>query len=242
MLKYALSTSRAVSALLVSSCSKLLEEASAVVEHSLSMIDKFLAHWLPRLLYEVKSSTTALRNDDDIIELTSIHCNIIVELQSSHQAFQKYIGPFLVFFYDSFNNVFGADSAAASVQIPQALERLTISFLACLANAASSENGAAICEGFFTPTRVQSLTRQALLLFSCHLYITDTTLTEEEDTDREYWLNNPEGFYQWELQRSSEDDVGCAAQNLALIETNRGKEVIVPWFVGHSQMYLPSNQ
>lgn len=223
--KYAIITSRVVSTLLVSSFSKLMEESStaALVEHTLSLVKKFLAHWLPLLLNENNSPT------DELLELLSIHCNIITELQSSHPTFHMYSEPFLVLFYDSFSIIF-----RTFTQVPKALERLVVSFISCLANAATTLDETAIYGRFFCLTLVQSLARQALLLFSCHLYIADTNSTEDEYAYREYWLDNPEGFYQWELQRSSEDDVGCAAQNLflALIETNRGKEVIVPWFVG----------
>lgn len=227
-LKYAIITSRVVSYLMVSSFSKLVEESSTavVVEHTLSLTHKFLDHWLPRVICEA-----AYANRSGLLELLSTQCNIIVELQSNHSsAFEKYTEHFLGLFYTSFIGIVENESSIGS-----SLDTIAIAFLLFTANVVSSaDDDATIWERFFTASCVQSLTRQVLLLFSCHLFANSANASEHDGNDRESWHDSPEAFYLWELQRSSEDNVGCAAQNLflALIETARGKEVITPWLIG----------
>jgi hypothetical protein len=238
-MKYAINTSRVVSCMLLSSFSKLVEESStsAIVEHTLGLIHKFLSHWFPSVLKQHDTCTPSILNttDSGLTELLSIQCNLIVELQCNHGlAFDRYTDSFLRLFYGSFCSTFedGAYAALGSS------EPLVIAFLLFMANVASSHNNNTSPNGenansrdhFFTPSILQTLTRQLLLLFSRHIYIDNSS--EDDNNDREYWQDNPEAFYQWELQRSSEDDVGCAAENLfvALIESC-GKNVMLPWLI-----------
>jgi hypothetical protein len=243
-LKYAIITSGVVSYLMMSSFSKLVLEDSSmtnVIEHTLGLIHKFMSRWLPHVISQASTS------NEEMMELLLIHCNFIAELQKSHAlAFDRYLDPFLRLFYGSFVSIV-EDKSVLTKQTPKALNKFVIAFLSFLTNAVNlspwesnnsshEDNGnahahsATTWDDFFTPELFQSLTQKLLLLCSCYIY----TDNEEEHDDREYWTENPEGFYQWEMQRSSEDDVGCAAQNLllSLIESPRAKTVILPWFVG----------
>ena len=107
-----------------------------------------------------------------------------------------------------------------------------------------------VWSNFFTPSLILSLSRSLLHLFSYHIHTNtwnsvgkSSNDDENDDVDDEVqWQEDPEGFYHWEIQRSSEDDVGCAAQNvfLSLVESSffsganyyGGKEVILPWLIG----------
>ena len=244
ILNYATSTSRVVSYFMVSSFSKLVNDpvTTALVEHIIGLIHKFLSYWLPSLLSEISSWKDGTRNGNyyGVMELLCTHCDFLVDLQTNHaSSFSRYQDSFLSLFYSSFTSYIVEDMLMHS-----SLDRLVIAFLLFTAKAANSaDNNTNVCEGgrtaincwdsFFTPSLLKSLTRQLLLLISCHLRYNNDDSSEHEIIDKEYWHDSPEGFYQWELQRSSEDDVGCAAQNLflTLIESSRGKEVMLPWFV-----------
>eukprot|EP00804_Cyclotella_cryptica_P008499 CCRYP_004002-RB/>CCRYP_004002-RB protein AED:0.01 eAED:0.01 QI:3/1/1/1/1/0.75/4/605/1092 len=259
MMQYAIVTSRAVSHLMTSSFSKLVEDPSMVstVDYTLELIHAFLSHWLPTLLRRDLSATS----HDGMGELATIQCTFIMELQKNHSVvFGRYVDPFLRLFYHSFLGIVEENESGAlscSRHISQSLKGFVTIFLAFLAYVPSSsclgdeskeppreENGdpsmhttapTNVWDNFFTPSLLQSLVRNLFFLFSSHIYSPNSGTLEHEknDDDEYYWDENPEGFYQWEMLRSSEDDVGCAAQNLflALMECPRGKEVLLPWFV-----------
>eukprot|EP00956_Cyclotella_meneghiniana_P000935 scaffold1110_cov78-Cyclotella_meneghiniana.AAC.8 len=226
MLKYAISTSQVVGHLMASSFSKLAEDSSAaaaVQEHAIGMFHEFLSHWLPRL-----SSPDTPIISTGIMELLCIQSNFIVELHATHKtSFKKYVESFLKLFYESYINSIGENNCEVSGCA--AKDRLIITFLRFIANVTSSSDDA-LMASFFTPSLIQSLVPQLLLLFPSHMYINH----DESEQDREYWQDNPEAFYLWDSQKSSEDDIGCSAQNLfvALIESSWGKDHIIPWLTG----------
>jgi hypothetical protein len=88
---------------------------------------------------------------------------------------------------------------------------------------------------FFTPKVIQSLASTLLLLFSIHIYPIGHDDDDDDDDDnaaeRVQWQDDPEGFYQYENQRSSDDDIGCASQNLflSLVESSFTAKVVLPW-------------
>eukprot|EP00956_Cyclotella_meneghiniana_P037572 scaffold140763_cov26-Cyclotella_meneghiniana.AAC.1 len=162
------------------------------------------------------------------MELLCIQSNFIVELHATHQAsFKKYVESFLSLFYESYIISIGENNCEVSGCA--AKDRLIITFLQFIANVTSSSDDA-LMASFFTPSLIQSLVPQLLLLFPSHMYINN----DESEQDREYWQDNPEAFFLWDAQKSSEDDIGCSAQNLfmALIESSWSKDHIIPWLAG----------
>jgi len=243
--QYATLCSRVVFHMLNSSLSKLVEDAAAVivVDHTLTFIHKFLVEWLPRMIIKRNNmpngggSTTPLVMA--INELLQVHCDTIVELQSSHaKSFIRYLEPFLNLFYSSLLSTVGERTTSSS-------NGFVISFLSFLGNVAGTTQN---CEEedavnivwvkFLNPQIILSLAHILLHLFHYSGGVDDD---EEDDIDYHRWGENPEAFFQWELQRSSYEDVGSAAQNLflALVESKfpadspvqGGKEVVLPWLV-----------
>ena len=72
---------------------------------------------------------------------------------------------------------------------------------------------------FFTPSLIKSLSQTLLHLFSIHIYPNQDSNDvgdDDDNADRVQWEDDPEGFYQYKKKHSSEDDVGCASQNMFL--------------------------
>lgn len=229
----AISSSRIVSFMMMSSFPKLIEDQSTavVVENTLGIIHKFLSHWLPYVLQESMRSNMAV--NIELAKLLCVQCNFIVELQSNYAShFFKYGNVFLQLFYELFSSIVEEINLR---HVQQTVNEILTAFLLFMARyiSSSTENDAAaeLWGHIISPTSILSMTRHILLLFSAYIYANG--LPQNDEYDGEYWPENPEGFYQWEMQRSSEDDIGCACQNLflALIESNCGKEIILPWFV-----------
>mmetsp|Transcript_14453 Transcript_14453/g.31345 ORF Transcript_14453/g.31345 Transcript_14453/m.31345 type:complete len:1131 (-) Transcript_14453:272-3664(-) len=250
-LKYATLASRVVSYMMVSSFGKLVEETAttSLVDQTLSLVHSFLSQWLPFVLGHDKNATNcALRKT--MKELLHVHCDLIVNLQCSHPiAFVRYLNPFLTLFHSSLMYIVsgrkeanhGTANASTNMNI-QSSDQYTIAFLSFLANVVGtskySESDAAKNEltSFFTPSLIQSLSQTLLHLFSIHIYPNQNSNDEDDEDDnaeRVQWQDDPEGFYQYEMQRSSEDDVGCASQNLflALVESSFSSEIVMPWLM-----------
>ena len=220
MLKYAISTSQVAGHLIVSSFSKLTEDPSlaAVQQHAIGTIHQFLCYWLPRL-----ASPDTVIISTGMMKLLCIQSNFIVDLHATHkESLKTYVDSFLRLFYDSFIVIIGKDCC----QSLGCSAKVVISFLQFIANVTSSTDDVLVA-AFFTPSLIQSLVPQIILLFPSHMCINNG----ESEHDREYWQDNPESFYLWDAQKSSEDDIGCSAQNLfmALIESSWGKDYIIPW-------------
>ena len=240
MMVYATVTSRVVSHMMLSSFSKLAEDGSAtitLVDQILTLIHSFLTQWLPYIMSCDGNNNTMRKSRKEIIQ---VHCDLIVELQKSHPiAFVRYLKPFLELFHSSLMSFMTTNNNGNI--LCNFSDRFTISCLLFLANVVGcskyGESDAAQNElrVFFTPSVVQSLSRTLLCLFSCHIYPNQVNNNEddEDDADRVQWQDDPEGFYQYEVLRSSEDDIGCASQNLllALVESSVSSGVVIPWLV-----------
>jgi len=134
---------------------------------------------------------------------------------------------------------------------------IVISSLTFLANVAETKQYMDVCternaativwKNLFTPATILSLSRYLLLLISAHISPNNTDNAYDQREDEAVWQDDPEGFYQWEIQRSTDEHIGSAAQNLflALVEASfecedgsqsedgfqGGKEVILPWLM-----------
>eukprot|EP00986_Skeletonema_menzelii_P006073 scaffold2303_cov141-Skeletonema_menzelii.AAC.7 len=238
--KYATLCSRVVCHMMNSSLSKLVEDATVVivVNHTLTFIHKFLSEWLPRMITEENNtapdSTTPLVRA--MKELLHVQCDMIVEIQSSHAAsFIRYLEPFLNLFHSSL---------MAMVEKMACSNGFAISFLKFLGNVAGTtqyaEDAAAVnivWVNFFNPQLILTILNMLLHLFNCQEGGDDGN----DVTDSHQWKDDPEAFFQWELQRSSDEDVGSAAQNLflALAESKfpadssiqGGEKVVLPWLI-----------
>lgn len=117
-------------------------------------------------------------------------------------------------------------------------DQFTIAFLSFLANVVGtpkySDSDAAKNEltSFFTRALVKALLVTLLHLFSLHISPNGKD-DDENNSERVSWQDDAEGFYQYEIQRSSDDDVGCASQNmfLALVESSLSNNIILPWLM-----------
>ncbi|KAL7546797.1 hypothetical protein ACHAWF_010132 [Thalassiosira exigua] len=244
MLQLATLSSKVVAHMMNSSFSKLVEGAATkpLVDETLSLIHSFLSQWLPSILGGNVTGET-MRNGTE--ELVQVHCDLILDLQRSHPLpFVGYLTPYMKLFHSSLMHLIGISPdgthGAASVKvgtISLCTNRFAIAFLSFVANVVGtpkySELDAVKMElsAFWTPALTLSLANTLVQLFSIYIWPTggdDST----GDTDTVLWQDDPEGFYQWEMARSSEDDAGCAAQNLflALLESPFSSEVALPWF------------
>jgi len=242
-IQYATLTSRVVSHMMISSFSKLVDEptTTALVDQVLTTIHSFLSQWLPSVLGFGKNALNhTLRKP--LNETLHVYCDLIVNLQRSHQiAFVRYLNPFLNLFHSSLMGIVGVQTQAnhatanTSVNIHSS-DQFAIVFLSFLANAVGTDAAKNELANFFTPPLVQSLSLVLLQLFSIHISPKqeDHNLGDNDESNEIVrWQQDPEGFYQYEMQRSSDDDVGCASQNLflALVESPLSSKIL-PWLVG----------
>jgi len=230
-LQYATLASKVISHMMLSSFYKLIDEDSPflpLVDQILTLIHSFLSQWLPFVLKKSISTTTALQKP--LKGLLQVYTDLVVELQESNSIeFMRYLNPFLTLFHSTLMSIVANGNVQSSNQF-------TVSCIYFLSNVVASSkyvNPDAENEltTFFTPEVIQSLSASLLRLFSAHIY--PNQQDEDEDFERVYWQDDSEGFYQYELQRSSDDDVGCASQNLflALVESSFTSQVVVPWLV-----------
>ena len=235
-LQYAILTSKVVSHMMLSSFYKLVDEESPytpVVDQILTLIHSFLSQWLPYVLDKSISTATVLQKP--MKELIQVNIDLIVELQESNSIeFMRYLNPFLTLFHSTLMSIVANNNVQSSNQF-------TVSCIYFLSNVVASskysnpdtQNELTI---FFTSNIIQSLSATLLQLFSAHIYPNQQNGQDDDegdDIERVYWQDDSEGFYQYELQRSSDDDVGCASQNLflALVESSFTSQVVVPWLV-----------
>ena len=232
-LQYATLTSKVVSHMMLSSFYKLVEEESPslpLFDQILTLIHSFLSQWLPCVLDKSISTTTALQKP--LKGLLQVHIDLVVELQESNLIeFMRYLNPFLTLFHSTLMSIVANNNVQSSNQF-------TVSCIYFLSNVVASskysnpdtENELTI---FFQPNMIQSLSATLLKLFSDHIYPNQQDDDEDNDTERVYWQDDSEGFYHYELQRSSDDDVGCVSQNLflAFAESSFTSKVAVPWLV-----------
>ena len=245
-LQYATLCSRVVCHMLNSSLSKLVEDATAVivVDHTLTFVHKFLSEWLPRMMIDQQSNNNNTLDSSPtplvkaMNELLHIHCDMIVTIQHSHAtSFIRYLEPFLNLFHSSLMSMVEKRKTSTS-------DGFLIIFLSFLGNVAGTtqycEDAAAVnivWVNFFNRQLILSLSHILLL----HLFSNEDDGDEIDDSHQ--WKDDPEAFFQWELQRSSDEDVGSAAQNLFLalldskfpanspIQGSGGKEVVLPWLI-----------
>lgn len=247
---YATLCSRVVCHMLNSSLSKLVEDATAVivVDHTLTFIHKFLVEWLPRMIIEqnniMPNGTTTPLVVKAMNELLHVHCDMIVEIQKFHAtSFIRYLEPFLNLFHSSLLSM--VEKKRTSSSSSSSNGGFVISFLSFLGNVASTtqycEDAAAtnvVWVKVFNPQVILSLSHILLHLFNSNQEGVDD---DDDEIDSHQWKDDAEAFFQWELQRSSDEDVGSAAQNLflALVESKfpagspiqGGKEVVLPWLI-----------
>ena len=231
MVQYATFASRVVSDMMSSSFSKLLVDdvsTSPLVDYVLTNVHSFLSRWLPRALIGDGSGTSHISpHGKDLNELVLVHCDLIVNLQRSHsKEFVSFVDPFLALFHSSLMCTLGIDIAVgfntSNVDI-QSSNRYAIVFMTFLANVVGCFEIYDL-RSFFLPSLVKSMSRTLLELMPIHIYCrNDEDDCDENDEDIEgiviRWQDDPEGFYHYEIQRSSENDLGCASQNLFLALT-----------------------
>ena len=239
--QYATLCSRVVCHMLNSSLSKLVDDAAAVivVDHTLTFIHKFLSEWLLRMMTEqnnnASDSTTPLVKA--MKELLHVQCDMIVEVQNSHPgAFVRYLEPFLNLFHSSL-------MAMVEKRRTASCNGFVISILTFLGNVAGTpqysedaEPAKILWVNFFNPQLILSLSHVLL-----HLFNNQEGVDGDNDTNSHQWKDDPEAFFQWELQRSCDEDVGSAAQNLflALVEAEFAvqsvikvrEKVVLPWLI-----------
>lgn len=232
-LDYATNISLVVSHLLSSSFGKLAAEepTMTIVDHTLTLLHAFLSLWLPIVLgSRVASNTTGISSA--IEKVIRVQCDMIAALQKTHAlTFVRYLEPFIQLYYSSLANM--TDNHSNSFGL------VFISFLANVASeskytpAESPVAARIVWTNFFTPSLIQPLVRILLIQFSSHIYPLNNVVNEEDGVQIS-WEDDPEGFHNYENVRSSECDVGSAAQNLflALMESSAGREVILPWLIG----------
>jgi len=231
-LQYATLTSKVVSHMMLSSFYKLIDEESPslpLVDQILTFIHSFLSQWLSCVLD--KSISSANAQQKTMKELIRVHIDLIVELHESNSIeFMRYLNPFLTLFHSTLLSIVTSNNVQSSNQF-------TVSCIYFLSNVvASSKYMNADAENeltaFFSPRVVQSLSATLLQLFPAHIYPNQQD-DDDDDIERVYWQDDSEGFYQFELQRSSDDDVGCASQNLflALVESSFTSKVVIPWLI-----------
>jgi hypothetical protein len=252
--QYATLSSRVVSHMLTSSFAKLLVDETSTVGSSSSLVDyvvtnvhSFLSRWLYRVLGGdgVGTGRRPAPLDECLEELLLVHCDLIVNLQRSHPVeFVRYVDPFLALFHSSLMGSLGIEIAAGSgsadanyVSVPSCSNRFAIVFMTFLANVVGTSDFYNL-GSFFSPTLVQSLLRTLLELMSIHISPQNCRNGEDDcdddNDDRILWQDDPEGFYHYEMQRSSEDDVGCASQNLflALSGSSHTNQIVLPLLKG----------
>lgn len=246
--KYATVTARVVSHMMLSAFSKLVEDNAALVAKTLemihSLIHSFLSVWL-RFILDGRHDKGMI--DEPMEELLQVHCELIVNTQRSHPvAFVGYLPPFLHLFHSSLMGIAGVPgeetNQGASNADVRCSDRLAVAFLSFLANVVGTsryeemEGAKNTLAGFFAPTLVATLSRTLLRLFSLHIRPTRSRNGDDDVDDADdavLWQDDPEAFYHWELHRSSDEDVGCAAQNLflALVESSFSGGIILPWLM-----------
>lgn len=248
MVKYATLACKVVCHMLNSSLSKLVsgndsETANGVmVDNAMTLTHKFLSEWLPRIIENnnnapcitsenFTSTTTTLV--EAMNELLQVHCDMIMTIQNSHAiSFIRYLEQFLNLFYSSLMTMVERRNCMTSSPSP-IFDGLIICFLKFLGNVVCCEDAAVasiVWVNFFSPQLILLLSRTLLHLF------------HNINGDSHQWKDDSEAFFQWEVQRSSDEDVGSAAQNLfvALVESNPlpddsllqgGEKVVLPWLI-----------
>jgi len=134
------------------------------------------------------------------------------------------------------NHIIDASHVSANTNVslsdPQIISFLT--FMTNVVGATDSESETATKEVscFFTPSLVLTLARTLLELMSLYVYPRDDE-NNFEMVDRALWQADPEEFYHYEMQRSSESDVGSSSQNLFLtmIESPLSGQYLIPWLM-----------
>ena len=251
--QYAQLASRVVSHMMTSSFAKLLVDetstvgtSSSLVDYVLSNVHSFLSRWLYRVLGGDGGVGTGRRPaplDKCLEELLLVHCDLIVNLQRTHPVeFVRYVDPFLALFHSSLMGSLGTETAAGGgsadanyVSVPSCSNRFAIVFMTFLANVVGTSEFYNL-GSFFSLTLVQSLSRTLLEIMSIHISPQNCRNDDDDDDndDRILWQDDPEGFYHYEMQRSSEDDVGCASQNLflALLGSSHTNQIVLPLLRG----------
>ena len=247
IIQYATLTSKVVSHLMTSSFTKLVEDPSTtpLVDQTLTLIHSFLSTWLPNVLDHDNNNN---HNNDTLRkpmkELLLVHCELIVELQDSVE-FMRYVKPFLDLFHTSLVYIVSNNEKSNVLKKSSQYTIAILSFLSNVVGETKYVNPDSNNEltAFFTPGVIQSLASTLLLLFSIHIYpdnqndigqddnYDDDDGEDDDAAERVQWQDDPEGFYQYENQRSSDDDIGCASQNLflSLVESSFTAKVVIPW-------------
>lgn len=239
--KYATVSSRVVSHMMINSFSKLSAELSLLTDQILEFIHCFLSRWLSL------SSNGGKFQGEAMEELLQVHCDLIVTVQKTYPGeFIRYVTPFLTLFHRSLmcsvgselvaNHIIDASYVSANTNVslsdPQIISFLT--FMTNVVGATDSESETATKEvsRFFTPSLVLTLARTLLELMSLYVYPRDDE-NNFEMVDRALWQADPEEFYHYEMQRSSESDVGSSSQNLFLtmIESPLSGQYLIPWLM-----------
>lgn len=243
-LQFATVSSRTVFHMMIGSFPKLLAGQSLLVDQLLELIHSLLSRW--HSLFPGGGTTRYASCCEAVGELLHAHCGFIVTLQNAYPTeFVRYLIPFLSLFHRSLMCSVGNEKAvnltdehvSSNTNIPLSDPRL-IAFLNFMINAVGathSDLDAATKEmtSFFTPLLVISLARTLLELMTCHMHPYDDENKKCAMINRVQWQDEPEEFYHYEMQRSSDNDVGSASQNLllSLVESPLSGQYLIPWLM-----------
>ena len=221
-MKYSMLSTQVVAYLLGSSFVKLTEGAtSSLVDQVLLTIQSFIGQWLPAAI----GQNTAAEAIDQLKELLKLQMELVIEIQTAHPIeFGRYLGGFLELFYTTLMSLL-CDRAAIlrNSEIAVVLLRFLSNVVGC-GQYVDAQQVKHELEGVFTTESVRNLSTIMLHLFAIHSQVVET---EEEVV---YWEDDPEGFFHWEQQQSSDENVASAAQNcfLALAESPLYVDVVLP--------------
>lgn len=223
MMKYSMLATRVVAYLLGSSFVKLSDGATlSLVDQVILTIQSFIGQWLPVVIAE----SVAAEEIDLLKELLKLQMQLVVDTQVTHpMEFGRFLGGFLAMFYTTLVTLLCDRTVTLrNSEITVVLLQFLTNVVGCgqYANAYQVKHE---LEGVFTAESVQTLARLMLHLFAIHSQVSIET---EEDVIR--WDNDPEGFFHWEQQQSSDENLASAAQNcfLALAESPLFGGVVFP--------------
>ena len=219
VMKYSMLSTRVVAYLLGSSFVKMTEgDTSSMVSQVVLTIQSFIEQWLPVVIGENVSEAIDL-----LKELLKLQMELVVNTQVAHpMEFGPFLGGFLALFYTTLMTLL--HDRAATLRNPD-ITAVLLQFLSNVVGCGQYVDAQQVkreLEG--EAESVQNLSRIMLFLFAIH-----SKASSETEEDVVHWDNDPEDFFHWEQQRSSDENVASAAQNcfLALAESPLFGDVVM---------------